>query len=162
MKKNSILPLKQRKNMFYRYEAFLFLLSIALCLMPLASLIADKTKIVSILVGSMFWIGFIGTICMAISINKSRKKCIAFNRECVSSIKTIGLINFFKNKYAVITDIFMAVFLIGFIVSDIILTKNYIPFIFFAVLVYSFGMHCMLNGINYRYINYNVGRELES
>lgn len=161
MKRKDILPLSKRKGMFYKYVAFLLLLSLAIGLMPLSSSYSSKSRILPFCVGIMLWGSLIGTAIMAIAINNSRRKCRLFNKEYKSSIKTLGLINFFSNKGAVFADILVAIALLGTIVS-FIFSKIYFLFIFFALFAFSFGMHCMLNGINYIYINFNAGRELES
>ena len=152
---------KHKKTMFYLYVAFLLIWSIAIVLMPIASAQKDVTKILLFLSGGCFWTGLIGTITMAVKINNARKRSHRF-RESHSKLKQLGMISFFKNKEAKITDVTMFVALICFIITRIYADKLYWSFSFLALFVFSFGMHCMLNGINYIYLNYKIRREEKS
>lgn len=151
---------KRRKRMFMLYVSFLLVLSISILLMPIASSQKEQTQIPMFLSGGCFWLGLIGTIMMALRINKARKMSTMF-KDKQSNEKQLGLCSFFKNKEAKIADVAMLISVVCFIITRICTENLYWQFIFLALFVFSFGMHCMLNGKNYIYLNYKVGREEE-
>lgn len=152
---------RRRKRMLVLYVTFLLIWSIAVLLMPIASVQKEATKIPMFISGGGFWIGLIGTIAMAVKINNAIKRSYRF-RDKRPEVKQLGLISFFKNREAKIADIAMFVSIVCFIVTRICTDNIYWLFIFLATFVFSFGMHCMLNGKNYIYLNQGVRREEES
>lgn len=152
---------QQRKRMFYLYAVFLAILSISVLIMPFGFKMADKTMKLTYTSGFLFWIGLIGTIVMAIYITLSRHRSQGF-AKLYPNHKRLGLIHFFQNMSALICDILMFASLIGFIITRILIGTTIFPFIFLSILIFSFGMHCMLNGSNYIYINYKTRRVIES
>ena len=152
---------QQRKRMLYLYVAFLAALSVSMFMMPFGIKMADKSMILTYLSGVMFWIGLLGTIAMAVYITYSRHRSQGFAKAHPNH-KRLGLIHFFQNMPAFVCDILMFVSLIGFIITRIWVGTTIWPFIFLSILIFSFGMHCMLNGSNYIYINYKTRRVIES
>ncbi len=149
---------KRRRNMMWAYIGFLALLAISVGLMPFGSNLKDKTMIVMYISGAAFWIGLIGTILMAFKINKSRKASYRFN-ERFGNPKQLGIIHFFQNTEAFIADVAMFVSIVAFIIAKIWISEITVSFILLAVFIFSFGMHCMLNGINYRWLLMDVIRQ---
>ena len=145
--------LKQRKNMLYTYIAFLMLLAFSFIIMPFGNMNPEAVSPVLYISGVAFWIGIAGTIIMAIRITVLRKNSSKFN-EKYSDLKKIGLIHFFQNKSAKIIDILMFLFLAGFVVTQFFSSALIASFVCLGLFVFSFGMHCMLNGTNYTYINF--------
>lgn len=145
---------RRRKKRLILYVTFLLIWSLAILLMPVASVQKEATKILLFVSSGGFWIGLLGTVTMAVKINKARKKSYRFREKCPAS-KRIGLISFFQNKEAIIADVGLFVSIAGFVVTGICSDNIYWLFIFLALFVFTFGMHCMLNGINYKYINYS-------
>lgn len=152
---------QQRKRMLYLYAAFLAVLSVAVFLMPFGIKMADESMMLTYISGILFWIGFVGTIAMAIFITYSRCHSKGF-KQTYPNHKRLGLIHFFQNMPAFICDILMFISLIGFVITRIWVGTTIWPFIFLSILIFSFGMHCMLNGSNYTYINYKIRRVIES
>lgn len=148
---------KRRKRMLILYITFLLVWSIAILLMPIASAQKEITKIPMFISGGCFWIGLLGTTTMAVKIINSRKRSYRF-KDKHPEVKQLGLISFFKNKEAVIADIAMFVSIVCFIVTRICTDNIYWLFIFLALFVFSFGMHCILNGKSYIYLNQKVRR----
>lgn len=146
------------KIRFVQNICFLLLLSVSIVLMPFSVSLEAKTYLPIYLTGSLFWVGLIGTIVTAINVNKSRKHSRSFN-EKYPDLKQLGVIHFFKNTPAKITDILMVISAVGFIVFRLFSDNIVLQFIIIALFVFLFGMHCMLNGINYIYLNYNSRRE---
>lgn len=150
----------QAKQIFYIYTAFLGILSLSIFLMPFGFKIADKTKILTYISGVVFWIGLVGTISAAVYITHLRKRSKEFP-EAYTNYRQLGLIHFFQNVPAIICDALMIASLIGFVITRILLGKTVFPFIFLSLLIFFFGMHCMLNGSNYIYIKYKARRRTE-
>lgn len=151
----------QKKQMLYLYMAFLAALSISVFLMPIGIEIADRTRILTYLSGVMFWVSLFGTISIALFINYKRKKSKEFANDASGS-KRWGIIHFFQNKPAIISDVLLFVSLIGFIITRILSETTIFPVVFLSLFIFSFGMHCMLNGSNYNYINYQKRSVTES
>lgn len=152
---------QQRKRMLYLYAAFLAVLSVSVFLMPFGIKMADKSMVLTYILGIMFWIGLLGTIAMAVHITLSRRRSKGF-KQIYPNHKRLGLIHFFQNTEAFICDVLMFISLVGFIITRIWVGTTIWPFIFLSILIFSFGMHCMLNGSNYIYINYRTRRVIES
>lgn len=151
---------KQRKRMLYLYTAFLAEVSLSVLLMPIGMKTAESTMAITYISGVMFWIGLIGAIAMAGYITYSRRKSVGFQSQ-YPHLRQWGVIHFFQNVPAIICDILMFVSVIGFAVMRIWLGKTICPFVFLSLLIFSFGMHCMLNGSNYTYVNYQTRRATE-
>ena len=152
---------QRRRRMFYLYTIFLVGLSVSVFIMPIGFKTEDKSMILTYISGTLFWIGLLGTIVMAIWITLSRRQSQGF-AKIHPNHNRLGLIHFFQNKPALICDIMMFVSLFGFIITRILVGTTIWPFIFLSILIFSFGMHCMLNGSNYIYINYRIRRVIES
>jgi len=146
--------MKRRKQMMYLFTGFLFLCTLAIALMPWGNAMKDKTMLIMYCSGAAFWVGIIGTIYMALKINRSRKVSYRFN-ELFGNRKQLGLIHFFQNTEAMIVDVVMVISLIALIIARLCSANLQVIYVIIAVFVFSFGMHCMLNGMNYKYINYS-------
>ncbi len=157
MSKYSVVSLKQRKKMLYVYSTFLFVLALSIAFMPISSMVKEDINILLYCTGASFWIGIIGTIFMAVKINYCRRVHVHFNGQNIK-LKQCGLFHFFQNKKAMIADILLLVSIAGIVIDKIMIKNIFVLFIFSSSLLYSFGMHCMLNGINYKYINYQEER----
>lgn len=155
MSKNSRASRKHQKKDLYKYITFLFLSSLSIAFMPLGVSISEDSKSLMYIVGATFWISLIGMVFVSLKINRNRKRSRIFNAENGNK-KQLGLIHFFQNKEAKIVDIALFGAIGGFIIVRIFVSNLNVSFILFAISVFLFGMHCMLNGINYKYINYKV------
>ena len=143
-------PLRAMRRTVCGYTAFLVLLTVAIVLMPIGNAVKEETRWVMYGSGSFFWVGLVGVIGHAIALSSQRKKAgCTFKR---TGGKCCGLIRFFSNKEATVADIVMLVSIVGFIVAMLCTDALWFVFACFALFVLSFGMHCLLNGINYRYI----------
>lgn len=146
------------KIYFILYICFLLMVSVSVILMPFGVGSETENGLPVFVSGGLFWVGLIGVAATAIIINKSRKSDLGFN-EKYPRLKRLGITHFFKNKPAEIADILMFVSFIGFTVLRLFTDSFVLQFIIIALFVFAFGMHCMLNGINYIYINYCLRRE---
>lgn len=134
------------------FIVFLLVFSISFLFMPFSMSSDGAISLLMYLSGACFWIGLIGTIVFAVLINKSRKSDKEF-QESHADMKRIGIIHFFSNKSAIIVDILMIVSLTALIIVRLFRGSIILSFILISIFVFTFGMHCMLNGINYVYIN---------
>ncbi len=150
---------KHIKRLLVLYIVFLSVLSVAFVIMPIASAQKDLSQIPLMISGAFLWGGSIGTVVSALKFNKAVKK---IDKPKDKKKNQLGLICFFKNKEAKIADIAMFISIICFIVVKICRGNLYLQFVLLAMFVFSFGMHCMLNGKNYFYLNYKVRRHEES
>ena len=144
---------QRRQKMLQNYTIALAALSFSIFLMPLAHRFRGTTRLPMYLTGVLFWITFIATIATAIKINTSRRRSSVFNNN-YPGLKKLALIHFFQNKPAVIADVAMFVSLLTFVTSRFLDWNLKIQFLLMSMFVFSFGMHCMLNGINYIYIKH--------
>lgn len=151
---------RRRRKMLLYYEIAVLVLAIAFVLMPFAMQLRDRSMVLIYIAGFLLWIGLIGCIVTTIHINRSRKKSPVF-QDLFPNAKRCGLTHFFQNKQAVKTDVALFASLLALIACSI--WGNQIAiFICIAFTVFSFGMHCMLNSINYLYINYRLRRDKTS
>ena len=145
----------RRQKMLRNYTIALAILSLSIFLMPIVNGFKESTKIPMLMDGVLFWIALISTVGMAIRINNSRRRSSAFNKN-YEGLKKLGLIHFFQNKLALIMDMIMFASLITFIVARFLAWNITVQFLFVSMFAFSFGMHCMLNGINYIYIKHKT------
>ncbi len=143
----------RRQRMFCCYVRSLAALALSIILMPIVYYLRNTTRIPMYIVAVLFWMALFLTIRMAVNINNSRRRNSAFNKK-YKTLKKLALIHFFQNKMALIMDSIMFVSLIAFVVMHFITDNLVIHFLFVSMFAFSFGMHCMLNGINYIYINH--------
>lgn len=161
MKKYYRSSASRRRGMMEMYTGALFLWMLSVAFMSLAYDEKGNVTILTYLCGIGFWTGLIGTVVMAIKINISRKKSPVFS-SVSDTRRRLGLIHFFSNKEAVIIDTMLFASVVGCVLARYVIPGNTATFIFVGLFIFSFGMHCMLNGINYRYIKYKVRRTIES
>lgn len=141
---------KTKRLLFAFNILFLVILSVSVSIMPYNSK-TDGVTDMKILTGAMFWLGLIGTVFFASLINYFRSKDKLFNKAAEKYNK-LGLTHFFQNLPAKIFDSLLIIVLIGFILSLVFNFALSVKFIFISAIIFSFGMHCMLNGINFVYV----------
>ena len=141
---------KTKRLLFAFNILFLVILSVSVSIMPYNSK-TDGVTDMKILTGIMFWLGLIGTVFFASLINYFRSKDKLFNKAAEKYNK-LGLTHFFQNLPAKIFDSLLIIALIGFILSFVFNFTLSVKFIFISAIIFSFGMHCMLNGINFVYV----------
>lgn len=131
------------------------LLAVSFLLMPLeGKTISANVSVYSLIAGLTFWLSLIGGTVTQCILAKQRKKW--FSKHHIKRVKhsdKIGLISFMKNIYAVVADILVAISIIGLVIS-VIATQStgYACYVFVSLLVFSFSMHCILNGKIYYFV----------
>ena len=124
-----------------------FLLAASFLFMPL------ENKQLQIMAGVMFWVflilGIVSQVLLAIWFRQACSK----NKEWRIQKQRIGIFTIGKNKFSVVADIVLLISAVTFVVL-MIFTRGtgYISYIVLAILVFSFSMHCVLNGKVYYYI----------
>ena len=119
--------------------------------------------IAAVAAGAGFWIFLIlGCILFAVMNVKRKKyqksrqnKAEADNKSLEGkSSRVPGIFRFFSNKLAAAADIFMIIFFV------LIMLSLFIPagiqnllIAFIALFIISLQLHCVLNGVNFTYIN---------
>lgn len=116
-------------------------MSVSFLLMPIESL--------TILPGLLFWLGLFFGVGLQIVLEARRRmffKLYAVNREKMQKPKN-GLLSFGSNALAIIADRSMVISFVAMILA-FVFTKGYgyICYIFIATTIFSFCMHCVLNG----------------
>ncbi len=144
-----------RKEFLWLYISIgsFFLMACSFLLMPI-NFETTNLQFMSYCVGIMFWVFLILGIVSQIILAKQRKNWFIRNRIRRFRTKSkSGVIAFVQNLPATIADITLVISIIALIVS-IVLTNamGYACYIFMALLVFSFCMHCILNGKIYYYL----------
>lgn len=130
-----------------------FLMACSFLLMPI-NFETTNLQFMSYCVGIMFWVFLILGIVSQIILAKQRKNWFIRNRIRRFRTKSkSGVIAFLQNLPATIADLTLVISVIALIVS-IVLTNamGYACYIFMALLIFSFCMHCILNGKIYYYL----------
>lgn len=105
--------------------------------------------------GVLFWLFLIVGYVLLFIISRDRKNTSEINyvNKKDKKWKTVGIINFFSNTKAKEADIFMIIFLICLILCLVIpIFDNNIAMIILSLFLFCFHLHCILNGINYKYV----------
>lgn len=141
-RKNSVRS-RQRKRLAY-YSLFLFLLSLSFVLMPIEPSVRITASFRIYPAGILFWIGLLG------SLHNGVPFCKAYDRPIKGSSKASDfLLRFFQNPLAKIFDWTFLLSLPIFLLSLPLCKKQYFPFSILAIVIYSFGMHIVLNSTAY-------------
>lgn len=131
--------IKNRKKLLAGYTRFLALWSLSLVPMPFVVKPENTQTALLMLLGAIFWIGCIGTVLYAVKIIRQKEP------EDTKKQALPGIFRFFRNRPASIADTAMLISLVLFLlVSN--MGSLIVPFLMCAVFVFSFGMHCVLNG----------------
>lgn len=125
------------------------MLAVSFLLMPIESEnTQDKISATALVAGVMFWVSIVIGVATQVVLSARRKKWYSENRiKTDKKEQKIGLISFFKNIYSIIADIASAISLIGLVVAMIVThSTGYICYVFVSAFIFSFSMHCILNG----------------
>ena len=142
------MKVNKKRALLWGYVASSLVLSASFLLMPL-DLITSSVRRSSLVAGILFWVSLAATLITAGWLARIYRRWRSKLPDAVSSglPKLPGIIRFFRNPLALAADIVMLISLIGLIASLIATdASGYICYIFIALFVFSFCMHCMLNG----------------
>lgn len=139
--------------MLYISIGSFFLMSVSFLLMPI-DFAAKKMPEGNVLVGVMFWATLILGIVTQIILGYTRKNWFVRNRIRRSHVKSkVGVIVFLRNAPACVADGLFAVSLIALIISIVVTNATgYACYVFMALTVFSFCLHCVFNGKVYYFL----------
>ena len=140
--------------------AMILLVSICSFLTTTVSMLLMSTDISDILLGSLFWGGLLVGVVSQIVLEIRRRSLFRYYnvpRQKMQKPRN-GLLTFCSNREAMIADLICGASLIATVLA-ILITKGtaYICAVCIGILLFSFCMHCILNGRNYFHIN-NYGK----
>ena len=127
------------------------LMSVSFLLMPIAS--------ATVVPGFLFWLGLLLGVVLQFLLEARRRaffKSYAVNRKKMQKPRC-GLLSFGSNAPALVADRSLAISLIGMIAAFVI-TKGYgyLCYVFIATTMFSFCMHCVLNGRIYFHVKNQI------
>lgn len=147
------MKIKKQKYMFWISTLGFFVMSLSFLLMYRDIMyigVPPRTIIAGIAFWGMLIVGVVAQLMLYISMREPIKSDFSTKK------RKIGLICFFSNRYAAIADLLMMVsaiiLIISFIFTD---ASNYFNYIILSVFVFSFSMHCVLNGRKFYYMIHN-------
>lgn len=151
---------KQVDTIWLGLSIFFFLMfSVSFLLMPLGSETpTENISAYTMVAGLMFWISIImGIVTQCVLAHRRRSWYVIHRIRKVSATQKVGLISFFKNSYAIVADVVTILSLIGLVIAMIATQgTGYICYVLVSLFVFSFSMHCILNGkVFYHIINQN-------
>lgn len=147
------MKMKKQKYMFWISTLGFFVMSLSFLFMNQDILYIGMMPRI-IIAGIAFWVMLI------IAVAAQLMLCVSMRESIKSDFSTkkrkIGLICFFSNRYAAVADLLMIVsaviLTVSFIFTD---ASNYFNYIILSVFVFSFSMHCILNGRKFYYMIHN-------
>ncbi len=133
-----------------------FLMSLSFLIMPI-TIPNIEPQILDIIAGSAFWSFLIIGVAMQIVLARRRKAWSRRNHLWLnqkSLYSKVGMIAFAQNVFGCIADVMLGLSLI-FLIIALVLTKStgYICYIAFAIFVFAFCLHCILNGKVFYFIH---------
>ncbi len=131
-----------------------FLMSASFLLMPLE--ITLKYDVMTIMPGLLFWLffvlGVIGQVVLGIRYNRWFMNQEINTRKSVR--KKLGFLAFGQNKAAICVDAIVILSIVLLIAATYITHgTGYVCYILLAMCVFTFCLHCILNGKVYAYIS---------
>ena len=145
--------MKKQKYMFWISVFGFFAMSLSFLFMY-KDILYIGMPIREVIASIVFWvmliIGIAAQIMLYIIMRESIKS------DFTTKKRKIGLICCFSNRYAAVADLLMIVsaviLTVSFIFTD---ASNYFNYIILSVFVFSFSMHCILNGRKFYYMIHN-------
>lgn len=132
------------------------LLSCSFLLMPIEgnNMSGNGISVFSLIAGILFWFSlFVGIVTQCVLSVRRKKWYMAHRIKKTRAVQRVGVISFFQNVYGAIADIIVVISFIAFVISLIVSrSSGYACYVFLALLVFSFSMHCILNGKFFYYI----------
>lgn len=139
------------KILFFVLIVFMFLFAASFLVMPVAAKrsLAGKSDLL-LWNGIWFWTTGLSSLILFEIINQGRKKQLKGRKNPKN--QKIGIIRFFSNAWAKAADGAFVASLIGLVVVMVFFPQSYMVFLFAFISVFTFLMHCILNGENFKYI----------
>lgn len=139
------------KLFFFGSMGSLSMMSSVFLLIPSASKLSLKGENwLILLVGLLFWCSLLCG-CLLLSIANAKRRRLLNNSQR-SGIKNWGALKLCSNNYARVADALLLIALIGLLICIVFFPDNDGIFLFITATVFSFNMHCLLNGENFKYV----------
>ncbi len=147
----------------HKSEVFLFIalvmslifVSMSFLLIPIETdVMVGDLSLMPFLSGIIFWVFLVLAAVLLITLSlKRRKFYVIYKLKQSEKHKTIGLLSFFKNKYAVVTDILMFMS-VGLLLMVLVVTggKYYDSYVAITIFLSLLFMHSIFNGKLFFYI----------
>lgn len=105
--------------------------------------------------GGVFWFFMLmGTVAQVI-LTATRRKTAGRKRRV--GRRTVGVFSFFRNTPAILADVTCAISLLALVAAFMLTEQSgYSCYVCLTVFLFSFCMHCILNGKNYYFLNHQV------
>lgn len=141
------------KILFFVLIALMFLFAASFLVMPVASKSSLEGKPDLLLWnGIWFWTTGLSSLTLFGIVNRGRKRQLKGRTNLKMKNRKMGIICFFSNVWAKAADGAFVASFIGLVVFVVFFPHSYVVFIFAFTSVFTFLMHCMLNGENFEYI----------
>jgi hypothetical protein len=118
--------------------------------MPLGQIVNNNSSFFAIISGISFWFSFFAAYILLFFISRFRKK-----NENAKKIKMgifkCGVFKIAQSPCAAVMDVVFIFSLIWFVIFVLLYSKSYVTYIALFLTVFSFQMHGMLNGLNFKY-----------
>lgn len=138
---------RNHKALFIASLTFMFLFSASFLIMPLASALSfGGNNILLMVTGLWFWLTAILSGVTFLLANRNRKSVSTDNRS------RPGILCFCLNPWAKIADCAFGASLLGLTVTILFALQNNFVFILASLSVFSFLLHCVLNGKNFKFL----------
>lgn len=126
----------------------LFLSSACVLMVP----IAHNRKALTMLCSGMFWGFLLAGYAMLWFVNRFRQK----QKQAVVK-RRIGIITFFRNPPARMMDCICIIGIVLLLISmKASFMQGYLQFVLSFLVLFSFHMHCILNGENFQYMQNEI------
>lgn len=152
--------MKKEIKLFKIVIALLFIASLGICLISFMDEYGNAFQVaLQYATGPLIFGGFISAyVVFAIINSRVAPKIRSSKIKRKKGIRSIGLLNFFSNGYAMIFDVLMALsFILGIVFFFVPKLGSVLWSVFAGIFFFSLNMHAILNGVNFRYIFMNKG-----
>lgn len=114
----------------------------------------DFQRISSYIVATIFWSCLV-IIIVLIFKTSGKRRLLEKNIENIRLKRKyrLGIISFFKNQEAMIADLILFVsFVFSIVLIAFEINVDWLVYIMISLFFFTFNLHCLLNGKNYRYL----------
>lgn len=140
----------KKKHILFIWILLLFLLALSvLGIYFTDALYGYSGYRLAVVINALVFYGLLAAVLgLAVWISRCRKK-----EETFGDQRQFGLIHFGSNREALAMDTLMVFSVVALGICELGSPIDKLPsFCALAMVVFSFGMHCILNGMNYRYL----------
>lgn len=151
---------KKIKLLFWLSAGFIFLASTTFLFMPLTGNVYQPKRTLTIVLGATLWLSSIASYILLIAANIERRWFIKHKTNGDLRMNCLpGIISFFSNIPATISDVVMFTSFVAFVVIAFTKWKNeYISYVLLFMFYLSLNLHCMFNGRIYKSTKFKRAR----